>query len=293
MTAFAGRSVDPNDDPAIERTDNYGYAYSQEQAAFFASIQLYYYESNQMTPGETQDQVGSDLVNYQNCLSSDNYNTRQIKEIAYGMIDGLMNWDTGSDALDTDVGTLQKLGKSIYLSQIAGGSPLSDVTNDLGMLARYQDLLTVWTNYQRIFGNNAPLTRCQTGSYKQWDINFEGVAHYGLIPDFLQDLSNDGLQAEDMSVLFHSAEAFAQMWTKCLQGSYAFVPHFFGPIVLQPDGTLLITYATGIQDYNVEETTDLANWQPASLVGIFTNGVVRTIQVPGSAQAKFYRLRHP
>jgi hypothetical protein len=96
-----------------------------------------------------------------------------------------------------------------------------------------------------------------------------------------------------MSPPFHSAEAFAQMWVKCLQGSYAFQPHFLGPVTPLPDGTLRIDYVSGTDDYLVEESGDLAAWRPASLVGTMTNGLVRTIFVVPSAQSMFYRLRHP
>jgi hypothetical protein len=305
MTAFNGRAVDSGDgsDGHVARRWM-GYAYSMDQACFFAAIQLYYYEASRITPGETQDQVDGDLQTLQGNLSSANCNTRAIKELAFGMIDGLMGWGTGSDLLDTDVGPLQELGKSVWLSQLGGGSPLDDVMNDTeepdGKRARYEDLLIVWDHYQRILGNNAPLTRCQTGDYKQWDINFEGVAHYGLIPDFLQDLSNVGLQPQDMSVLFHSAEAFAQMWVKCLQGSYALEPHFVGgggggggAIIPLPNGTLQISYVTGFDGAVVEESGDLKNWQAANVLSSVTNAMVCTIQVPATGRAGFYRLRHP
>jgi hypothetical protein len=243
------------------------------------------------------------LDNLKNALSDDNfqdgafgtYGARHIKELAFGMIDGLEGWDTHGDALDTDVGTLQELGKSIYLSQIAHASPVSDVVSDPGKWARYTDLLIVWNQYQRIYGPNAPLTRCQTGAYKQWDVNFEGVAHYGLIPDFIQDLSNVGLQAPDMSVLFHSAEAFAQMWVKCLQGSYAFVPHFVGQVMLPSAGALTITFTTGDQPYVLQETgtlEDPGSWQAATILSSATNGVVHSVLIPATNEVRFYRLRH-
>ena len=292
MTALDGRSVDPGDETASPRR-YLGYEYNRAQATFFAGICMFYYERNNMYAGETQDEVNSDLENLQNAMSSDSPNARHSKEYAFGMIDGMMNWDTGSDFFDGDVGTCQQLGKSIYLTQIGGGSPVSDVLGDATKLARYNDLLIVWNHYQRIFGGNAPLTRCQTGSFKQWDINFEGVAHYGLIPDFLQDLSNVGLQSSDMSVLFHSADAFAQMWIKCLQGSYAFQPHFSGSFTPIAKGILAIDYLCGDDNYIVEQSPSLgaaASWSPATVISASTNGIVRTVQVPVSSEAMFYRL---
>jgi microsomal dipeptidase-like Zn-dependent dipeptidase len=62
-----------------------------------------------------------------------------------------------------------------------------------------------------IYDENFPM--CQTGS-KTWDYNKDGVAHYGLLPDFLTDLKNLGGDKE-LESLFKSAEYFAQMWEKC------------------------------------------------------------------------------
>jgi len=55
-----------------------------------------------------------------------------------------------------------------------------------------------------------PMAR--TGA-KEWNYNAEGVAHYGLMPDFLVDLNGRGGSAE-LDVLFDGAEAFAKMWER-------------------------------------------------------------------------------
>jgi hypothetical protein len=49
---------------------------------------------------------------------------------------------------------------------------------------------------------------------RKWDINIDGVAHYGMLPDFLQDLRVIGFSKEDLSPLFYGAEAYIQMWEK-------------------------------------------------------------------------------
>jgi len=41
------------------------------------------------------------------------------------------------------------------------------------------------------------------------------MAHYGMLPDFLQDLRNIGLTAEDLAPLFRSAYDYVQMWDHC------------------------------------------------------------------------------
>ena len=56
-----------------------------------------------------------------------------------------------------------------------------------------------------------PLTAHDGGAY---DINIMGLAHYGMLPDFLQDAINIGVTDSDMTPLFRSAEDYIQMWEK-------------------------------------------------------------------------------
>ena len=58
------------------------------------------------------------------------------------------------------------------------------------------------------YGLRFPMAR--TG-LKKWNYNLEGVAHYGLMPDFFVHLQELGADAE-LNQLFEGAEAFAQMW---------------------------------------------------------------------------------
>jgi hypothetical protein len=67
-------------------------------------------------------------------------------------------------------------------------------------------------------GTNEPLIPSSTLS-KTWDYNIDGMAHYGMMADFFQDLKNVGMKPKDMSVLFNSAEDFARMWEKCVRQS--------------------------------------------------------------------------
>ena len=48
-----------------------------------------------------------------------------------------------------------------------------------------------------------------------YDFNIDGLAHYGLFPDFLQDLKNVGLTDEQLTPLFNSAKDFTDMMAKC------------------------------------------------------------------------------
>lgn len=62
------------------------------------------------------------------------------------------------------------------------------------------------------YDNN--FTRCKTGN-RTWDINTEGVAHYGLWPDYIRSWSLAGMTAKEKEVFMSSAEHFTQMWEKC------------------------------------------------------------------------------
>ena len=42
------------------------------------------------------------------------------------------------------------------------------------------------------------------------------MAHYGMLPDLLQDVRNSGLTAEDLAPLFRSAYDYVQMWDACV-----------------------------------------------------------------------------
>jgi hypothetical protein len=68
----------------------------------------------------------------------------------------------------------------------------------------------------------APLTRCEghsCGGNREYDYNLDGLAHYGLIPDMLQDVSNQ-LRAQkkgdvrDLRALFHGADDYIRAWDR-------------------------------------------------------------------------------
>ena len=87
------------------------------------------------------------------------------------------------------------------------------------------EVLWAWRRFQEMTkgGNpNAPLERCQgpnCGGNREFDFNLDGLAHYGLIPDLLQDVSNQ-LRAQktgdvrDLRALFRGAEDYILMWEK-------------------------------------------------------------------------------
>jgi microsomal dipeptidase-like Zn-dependent dipeptidase len=80
--------------------------------------------------------------------------------------------------------------------------------------ALYPKVLAIWRRWLAMQGSNTPLTRSYAGQ-RDFDINLDGVAHYGLLPDLFQDLKNVGLTDADLVPLFRSANDYIEMWAKC------------------------------------------------------------------------------
>lgn len=77
----------------------------------------------------------------------------------------------------------------------------------------YDRIFSQWLLWKAKDGNNEPLRRHITGN-RYWDFNMDGLAHYGLMPDLLQDLKNIGFGALQLKPLFSSAEDYIRMWEK-------------------------------------------------------------------------------
>ncbi len=84
----------------------------------------------------------------------------------------------------------------------------------------YPKVLAIWRKWRAMEGENAPLKRSYAGQ-RDFDINIDGVAHYGMLPDLIQDLKNVGLTDEDLLPLFRSAEDYIRTWEKCERQSKA------------------------------------------------------------------------
>ena len=72
----------------------------------------------------------------------------------------------------------------------------------------------ILSRWEAMEGSNLPLSRSFAGN-RDFDINLDGFAHHGMIPDFLQDLKNVGLTRDELTPLFRSAENYIRMWEQC------------------------------------------------------------------------------
>lgn len=62
--------------------------------------------------------------------------------------------------------------------------------------------------------------RQQTGN-RVFDFNTDGLAHYGLLPDMVEDMRRQGLSEAKIESLFRGAESYLQAWEKALRRSAA------------------------------------------------------------------------
>ncbi len=81
------------------------------------------------------------------------------------------------------------------------------------IIAMIQKVRPIWNLWKAKDGSNEPLRRYRTGN-RDWDFNLDGLAHYGLLPDLIQDLRNIGLPPGRLTPMFRSAEDYIEMWEK-------------------------------------------------------------------------------
>lgn len=113
----------------------------------------------------------------------------------------------------------------------------------------YYSLVRVWNNFHKMLhqtGNqSAPLERCVTGN-REFDFNIDGLAHYGLLPDMFQDMSNLLRNAPEgntshLGTLFASASDYIDTWEKLYDLPPVQAPTDFDQLyvkITNGDGTL-------------------------------------------------------
>jgi microsomal dipeptidase-like Zn-dependent dipeptidase len=99
------------------------------------------------------------------------------------------------------------------------GLLLPEKERDDDVLRFYEKIKGIWKKWHDMQGDNPPLERYTVGPRRDFDINLDGLAHYGLLPDFLQDMRNQGLDVQDFAPLFRSANDYVGVWAKCEERS--------------------------------------------------------------------------
>jgi hypothetical protein len=293
--AFLGRGIDPGKEYGWGRDEyldngnlHYGYTYGQEQRDFFPAIRIFYHFKKQVSDGLPQATVELELGKIVNALSGGYYKLR-VGALALGLIKGIKGWPLGADITFGSEG----LGRLVFQTEVLDASVPAGMSD--AMLERLSSLRGVWNDYHHVFGGNEPLKRSKTGP-KDWDINFDGVAHYGLLPDLFQDMKNVGLETTDLNPLFHSGEDFARMWTKCLNAADAINhPRLYLPArPTLSNRTLNLEWLAELGDL-LEETDRLderAEWRPSSAeIRVEGYRARATVRIDPDSPRRFYRVR--
>ncbi len=103
--------------------------------------------------------------------------------------------------------------QAAYFARRAASTLPSDL--DQRTLELIGKIRPIWEKWEQMEGDNRPLTRSTAGERRDFDLNLDGMAHYGMLPDLLQDMCNVGLTAEDLAPLFRSASDYIETWDKC------------------------------------------------------------------------------
>ncbi len=119
----------------------------------------------------------------------------------------------GGDARDKDISGA--FWGCLRQAPVCLGKPVSGTEQRLtGDVAKAAAMIAdMWSSWGKMAGKNAPMTRSSLGE-ADFDLNLDGLAHYGMLPDLLQDAKNLGMTEDEMSVLFQGAESFVAMWEK-------------------------------------------------------------------------------
>jgi len=63
------------------------------------------------------------------------------------------------------------------------------------------------------YAGDITFTEPQLGN-RAVDFNYEGMIHFGLLPELIEDTRLDGMSEEDLEALFRSAEGYIRMWER-------------------------------------------------------------------------------
>ena len=223
---FRGKLTGSSDD-AFNHPQKFkqeGKYFTEEEGDFMMALHLYFAMSERYKRSAESDDTKNRIDWLMNNVVHNAYEKNKVKEFLKGLIKGGTGEGIGSDNGNGDVGTQQQIACRVSAEQIfhntRSDARYNEVITNNEKNRRYRRLIHAFVSYNlmRVPSFNEPLIPCST-SGKTWNYNLDGMAHYGMLPDFFQDLKNVGITNKDMSVLFSSAEDFAKMWERCLRQS--------------------------------------------------------------------------
>jgi microsomal dipeptidase-like Zn-dependent dipeptidase len=117
-------------------------------------------------------------------------------------------------------------GSDFFQAGAKARNPEYQVTGDpehiRHLLEGIADAATLWDRMTT--PGSVPLQRSTAGPLRDFDYNLDGLAHYGMLPDMLQDLKNVGLPSSALKNFFSSAECYIRVWERSVAAA-ATIPH--------------------------------------------------------------------
>jgi hypothetical protein len=118
-----------------------------------------------------------------------------------------------ASTLDTAPALVRKV---LRLGRLAGRKTGVPLGSDVGGFSALPGPSTAGVPLQypfRSFRGDVTFQRQQTGT-RVFDLNTDGVAHYGLVADLLADVERRPGGRRALELLFHSAEGYLRMWER-------------------------------------------------------------------------------
>ena len=91
------------------------------------------------------------------------------------------------------------------------GTP-DEITHAMNLVAGIAVIQGLWATMTT--GTAPQLERSTAGPMRDFDFNLDGLGHYGLLPDMLQDMKNGGLPTAVFTSFFRSAERYIEVWER-------------------------------------------------------------------------------
>jgi microsomal dipeptidase-like Zn-dependent dipeptidase len=124
-------------------------------------------------------------------------------------------WSTAAVSLSTDQGLTDMVGPRFKgtMGVACAGGDASEAT------AQRESTWVHYPFFTLTPGTPLGLKKSSLPSGRSFDFNTEGMAHFGLFPDLVQDLRSQGVTDAQLGPLFRSVEGYLQMWQRAEQAT--------------------------------------------------------------------------
>jgi len=123
---------------------------------------------------------------------------------------GVMGFGTGANNANTPIGAWQQ--GYIEMLEVAGNAPVALGTDMNGLDIQLDRSEIIIPDNFTIPGNEKETFSTLTLGQKTFDFSRDGLAHYGMLPEFLYAVSETDSTGQAISALYASAEVFLNTW---------------------------------------------------------------------------------